>query len=165
MKPSKHARSGHCWPSVGRAGKSSANLPTLFQCCQCFVNIFAKAVVIVVVSFLEFFHNFLMIQGHFLLFIGIQFAKKIFYFDSANVGGILDQHRLPTSALCISTNTGPTLDASPKPTLLDKSFINYRQFFIINLGCSSQKCWTGIKIINKAYSLFFRKSMFIFVIS
>ena len=63
-----------------------------------------------------------------------------FYYDSANVGRILAQHRLPTSALCISANTGPTLDASPRPTLVDKIFLNYRQFFVINLGCSFQKC-------------------------
>ena len=82
-----------------------------------------------------------MILGHYLLFIGIQFAKNtFFYYDSSNVGGILAQHWFPTSTLCISTNTGPTLDASPRPTLLDKSFIYYRQFFVINLGCSLQKC-------------------------
>ena len=52
----------------------------------------------------------------------------------------LCQHRLPTSALCISANTGPTLDASPRPTLVDKIFLNYRQFFVINLGCSFQNC-------------------------
>ena len=99
MQPSKHARSGRCWPSVGRVGKTSANLPTLCQRCQCFSNIFAKAVIIVVVSFLEIFHNCLMILGHFLLFIGIQFAQNtFFYYDSANVGGILAQHWFPTSA-------------------------------------------------------------------
>ena len=80
-----------------------------------------------------------MILGHFLLPIGIQFAKNTFFhYDSANVGGILAQHRLPMSALCISTTTGPTLDASPRPTS------NYRQFFVINLGCSSQK-----KVLNR----------------
>ena len=141
FSPSKHARSGQCWPSVGRVGKTSANLPTLCQCCQCFANIFANAVIIVVVSFLEFFHDFVMILGHFLLLIAFQFAKNtFFYYDSANVGRILAQHRLPTSALCISANTGPTLDASPRPTLVDKIFLNYRQFFVINLGCLFQKC-------------------------
>ena len=39
-----------------------------------------------------------------------------------------------------SANTGPTLDASHRPTLVDKIFLNYRQFFVINLGCSFQKC-------------------------
>ena len=35
-----------------------------------------------------------MILGHFLLFIGIQFAKNtFFYYDSANVAGIFAQHR------------------------------------------------------------------------
>ena len=82
-----------------------------------------------------------MILGHFFLLIGVQFAKKtFFYYDSVNVGGILAQDWLPTSALCISTNTGPMLDASPRPTLLNKIFLNYRQFFVINLGCSFQKC-------------------------
>ena len=91
-------------PCTSLVGKTSANLPTL---CQCFANIFAKAVIIVVVSFLEFFHDCLMVFGHFLLLIGIQFAKNtFFYYDSANVGGILAQHWLPTSALCILTNTG-----------------------------------------------------------
>ena len=77
--PSKHARSGQCWPSVGRVGKTSANLPTLCQCCQCFANIFANAVIIVVVSFLEFFHDCVMILGHFLLLIAFQFAKNTFF--------------------------------------------------------------------------------------
>ena len=77
--PSKHARSGQCWPSVGRVGKTSANLPTLCQCCQCFANIFANAVIIVEVSFLEFFHDCVMILGHFLLLIAFQFAKNTFF--------------------------------------------------------------------------------------
>ena len=78
--PSKHARSGQCWPSVGRVGKTSTNLQTLCQCCQCFATIFANAVIIVVVSFLEFFHNCVMILGHFLLLIAFQFAKNTFFF-------------------------------------------------------------------------------------
>ena len=136
--PSKHARSGQCWPSVGRVGKTSANLPTL---CQCFANTSANAVIIVVVSFLEFFHDCVMILGHFLLLIAFQFAKNTFFLlRFSNVGRILAQHRLPTSALCISANTGPTLDSSPRPTLVDKIFLNYQQFFVINLGFSFQKC-------------------------
>ena len=100
----------------------SENFPTL---CQCFANIFAKAVIIVVVSFLEFFHDCVMILGHFLLLIAFQFSKNTFflYYDSANVGRILAQQRFPTLALCISTNTGPTLDANPQPTLVDKIFL------------------------------------------
>ena len=77
--PSKHARSGQCWPSVGRVGKTSANLPTLCQCCQCFANISANAVIIVVVSFLEFFHDCVMILGHYLLLIAFQFPKNTFF--------------------------------------------------------------------------------------
>ena len=77
--PSKHARSGQCWPSVGRVGKTSANFPTLCQCCQCFANIFANAVIILEVSFLEFFHDCVMILGHFLLLIAFQFAKNTFF--------------------------------------------------------------------------------------
>ena len=79
LYPSKHARSGQCWPSVGRVGKTSANLPTLCQCCQCFANIFANAVIIVIVSFLKFFHDCVMILGHFLLLIAFQFAKNTFF--------------------------------------------------------------------------------------
>ena len=53
--------------------------PTLCQCCQCFANISANAVIIVVVSFLEFFHDFVMILGHFLLLKAFQFAKNTFF--------------------------------------------------------------------------------------
>ena len=78
--PSKHARSGQCWPSVGRVGKTSANLPTLCQCCQCFANIFAKAVIIVVVSFLEFFSQLFNDSGPFSFTYRYLICQKYFFF-------------------------------------------------------------------------------------
>ena len=123
------------WQNVGKFANALPMLPMFFQhlcksrnyCSSKFPRIFSRL-------FndsrpFSFTYRYSICQKYF-----------FFYYDSANVGGILAQHRLPTSALCISTITGPTLDASPRPTLLEKIFLNYRQFFVINLGCSLQKC-------------------------
>ena len=106
------------WQGWQIVGKFANALPMFFQhlcksrnyCSSKFSRIFS-----------QFFND----PGPFSFIYRYPICQKNFYYDSANVGGILAQHRLPTSALCISTNTGPTLDASPRPTLLDKSFINY----------------------------------------
>ena len=77
--PSKHASSGQCWPSVGRVGKTLENFPTLFQRCQCFANIFAKAVIIVIVSFLEFFSQFFNDSGSFSFIYRYPICQKYFF--------------------------------------------------------------------------------------
>ena len=134
--------SGQFWPSVSRVGKTSANLPTLCQCRQCFDNILAKTVIIVVVSFLEFFHDCVMILGHFLLLIGIQFAKNTFFFITIqptlveywlNIGC---QHR----HYVFQSIQGQRWMPAPGQHCWIKIFLNYRQFFVINLRCSLQKC-------------------------